>query len=123
MDPVWHDLLTGVLAVSLFPAGLVLLAWRDWKTATGETDPIGRVGTSILALETAAALALPPLALHLWRGALADLHVVEDIVLGGLSFWLIAIPVTAIWAGKARRYLISACVISFFICSLGAAGA
>lgn len=60
MDPL-HDLLLGILIFSLFPVGLVLLVWRDWKTATAGCDPISRIGTSILALQTAASLLLPAL--------------------------------------------------------------
>jgi hypothetical protein len=123
MNAVWHDLLTGILIFSFVPAALALLAWRDQKTAAAESDPIGTIGTSILILQTVASVVLPALVYSLWRGVQPKSDSAQDIAAIGFLFWLASIPATAIWAGKARRFLISACVISMIIYGFGLAGA
>lgn len=123
MDPVWHDLLTGIMIFSFFPAGLASLAWRDRRTAARESEPIGAIGTAILTVQTVAALMLPALVFCLWRGVQPKSDFAQNIPAIGFLFWLASIPATAIWAGKTRRFLISACVISMMIYGFGLLGA
>ena len=121
MEHVWRDLLLGALLFSLFPLGLVLLAWRDWKTSPeGGKRPIT---TCVLAVESIAALALPAMLMRLRTGYLPNPTEAQRILVCGFLTWSIALLITAVAGGRGRRFTIPAGLISLMLYSLGAAGA
>lgn len=77
------------LIVALVPVVLLALAWKDWKLAAEEKNPIGLPGVITLAAQSVAVVALPALVVLTWFERTLDAHAAMNVVMIGLLFWLL----------------------------------
>ena len=111
------------LIVALVPVVLLALAWKDWKLAAEEKNPIGLPGVITLAAQSVAVVALPALVVLTWFERTLDAHAPMNVVMIGLLFWLTATVSAAITAGQARRFALPAGLISLMLWGIWTAGA
>jgi hypothetical protein len=120
----WHlHLPVAYFVLALVPLVLLMLAWKDWKLAAEEKDPVGLAGVVTLAGQSLAATALPALVLLTWLRSSVDSHVAMSVVMWGCLFWLAATISAAVTLGRARRFTLPASLISLMLWGIWTLGA